>query len=145
MNKRHLIDVLAQLREQRRHHLSAFTAWAKLKRRLHQIANGILEKSGCIRKVWRELPNRLSMPLLKIRLIVPGIDLARTTIDEDPNDSFGCRRKMRWLWSERLERSRSKVTRMYCRTKQTLLVEQRSESEKPESATRFVKQLASMH
>ena len=102
VNESHLVDVLAKLRENRRHHLPALSARGELEGRLHQGPDGIGKKSS----ILIEALEFLSVHLLKLRLIIPGIDLTRTPIDEQPNHRLGLPSEMPLLGSERIVSSK---------------------------------------
>src|SRR3954453_10130105 len=86
----HVVDVLGHLGKDFRSPGAALPMLAKFEGRLHQWPDLIREEAG----VLVETGQLLAISLGELRLIVPGVDLAGTTIHEQPNYSLGLRRKM---------------------------------------------------
>ena len=78
VNERHLVDVLAQVRENLRDHLAALAPRAEPERRLHQSADGVLEEPGRVLETTGRTPF-IDLPSHRARagLVVPGVDVAR--------------------------------------------------------------------
>ena len=85
VNERHLVDVLAQVRENLRDHLAALAARAEPERRLHQAADGILEEPSRVLERRVELRDGFAVPPGKRGLVVPGVDMAGPAVDEEPD------------------------------------------------------------
>jgi hypothetical protein len=105
MNKCHLVDMLSEVREDRSDHLAALAPGSELKRGLHQIPDRISKKTSGVRKRSVKLFDRLAVGFLKSRFVVPGIDLAGPSVDEDPYDSLGPRGKMGLAFGKRIPRA----------------------------------------
>ena len=56
-------------------------------------ADLVLEEAGGVLERRVELAHRLAVPALERRLVVPGVDLARPAVDEDPDDPLGPARR----------------------------------------------------
>jgi hypothetical protein len=105
MNKCHLVDMLSEVRENRRDHLAALAPGSELKRGLHQVPDRVAKKTSGVRKRRVKLLDRLAVGFLKSRFVVPSIDLAGTSVDKNPNDSLGPRCEMGLAFGKRIPRT----------------------------------------
>src|SRR5262249_12646359 len=96
MDEGHPIDVPGLLRKNLRDPGAAFAILLKRKWRSHQRADFFGEKSGVV----VESLESLAVAFLKLRLIVPSVDLAGAAVEEDPDHGFGFRGKMPGMRSQ---------------------------------------------
>jgi hypothetical protein len=85
VDERHLVHVPGHLGEDFRDPFAALAVLGEFKRRLHQAAHVVGEEAGEAVEV-RQL---LAVAFFQFRLVVPRIDVARTTVDEQPDDGAG--------------------------------------------------------
>ena len=79
--------------------------------------------------------DRLAVPTIEGRLVLPGIDLARPAVDEDPDHALGPRREVR--------RARGHgVLRRHRGAEQSLPLEQTGQADQPEPGPGALEQLA---
>ena len=143
MNEGHLIDMFAQFRKYLRHHLSAFASWSKSKWRLHQIADGVFEEAGGVGEFRSELFDGFVVPAFEFWFVVPSIDMAGATVDEDPDHAFGLCGKVRVLWSQRVQRSTAEIFSSG-RRQQSLILQQPGQSQHAEPAAGCGKKTSSV-
>ncbi len=105
VDEAHLVDMLAKMWEQRRHHLARLSSWRERERRLHQVTDCVFEKAGGVGEVRIVLLDRLAIRLLEFWLVIPCVNMARAAIDEDPNHALSTGFEMRRLGGQRIERS----------------------------------------
>ena len=89
VDKRHLVDVLAQVREDLRDHLAALTTRGELE-------GGLQQGTHLLRKEPSELVESLeflAVALGEFGFVVPRVNVARPAIDEQPDYA-------RCLWRE---------------------------------------------
>ncbi len=82
VDERHLVDVLGEVRENLRAPFAAFAVLREPEGGLHHRADLIGEKARAL----IEALEFLTVALGQLRLIVPGIDLARSAVEKQPND-----------------------------------------------------------
>ena len=78
MDKGHIVDVLRQGRKDLANPSTTFAMLLKLKWRLHQPAHCV-DKEPCL---IVETFERFSVPLFELWFVVPGVDLALSSIHE---------------------------------------------------------------
>src|SRR5262249_25920702 len=85
MDERHLIDVPGQVRENIGYAFSALPVLPKAKRRTHDRSDLIAEEAG----VLIEADKLLAVAALEFGFVIPGVDVARSAVDEEPDDALG--------------------------------------------------------
>jgi len=136
MDERHLVDVLTQVREDFGDRLAAFAARSELERRLHQIADRVLEEARRVFELGFEFADRLAVPLFQARFVIPRVDVAGPSVDKEPDHVLRLRRKMPVARSQRIERTISQRVRLR-RAKQSFVLKEPCEAEHAETATGF--------
>ena len=101
MDKCHPVNMLSQVREDLGHELAALTSTRELERRLQQSADLLREESGELVKARELLP----MTLGEFWLVVPGVHMAGTAIDEEPNHALRFGSEVRQAGRHRIERA----------------------------------------
>ena len=96
----HLVDVFAEVGEEVRDHFPALAARTEGEGRLHDAADRVREEAG----EFVEAPELLAVVPFKSGFVVPRVDLAGTSVREDPDDAFGFRREMRFARGQGIER-----------------------------------------
>ena len=91
MNKGHLVDMFSQVRKDLRNRFSTLPARSKLERALHQATHCVGEET---RKSIKSF-HGLTIHFLKSRLIIPGIDLTGSAVDEYPDNRLSFASEMR--------------------------------------------------
>ena len=94
MDKCHLVDVLSEIREDRRNHLATLTPWSELERGLHQISHCMPKETGRVGEGRAKLLDRFAIGFHEPGFVVPCVDVARPSVDKDPNNALGSSRKM---------------------------------------------------
>ena len=97
MDERHFIDMASEIREDFGDVFAALSVRPKAKRRAHDRPDLIAEKPG----VAVEAGQLLAVAPFQLGLVIPGIDLARPAVDEQPDDVLGLGRMMARRAAER--------------------------------------------
>ncbi len=93
MEERHLVHVQSQVRKDLRYQFPGLASGREPERGLHQRPDLVLEKAGGVLERGVELAHRSAIPALERGLVIPGVDLARPTVGEDPDDPLRPARK----------------------------------------------------
>ena len=126
MEKCHLVDMLTKAREDLRNWLARLSPRRESERRLHQRPDLVLEEAGRVFERRVELADRLTVPTIEGRLVLPGIDLARPAVDEDPDHALRPSREVR--------RTRGHgVLRRHRRAQESVPLEQAGQTDQPET------------
>ncbi len=89
VDERHLVDVLGHVREDLGDPRPALAVLGQLERRLHQRADLVGEEAGVLVEALEFLP----VALVEFGLVVPGIDVGRPAVHEQPDDRLGLGRR----------------------------------------------------
>lgn len=92
----HFVNVLAEFWKNGGDHLAALTARGELEGRLHERADGVGEEAG----VFVEAGEFLAVHFLELRFVIPGVDLAGASVNEEPDDGFGLAIEVAFLCGE---------------------------------------------
>ena len=85
MNERHLVHMAGEMREEVAYPCAAAAVLGPLEGRGHEGADGI-RKESCLAI---EAGESLAVALLQFRFVIPCIDVAGSSVGEDPDDGFG--------------------------------------------------------
>ena len=128
VNERHLVYVLGEVWENGRDMLAALPVRFEFKGAFHQPTHRVGKEAS---KPIEPL-QRLPVTLGQFRLVIPRIHMARSAIDEEPNDRFGLGLKVRILRRQWILRG------------QTFLLEQTRQAQRANAHASSLKHLAAV-
>src|ERR1043165_3247609 len=92
MDERHLVDMACQVRKDFGDVFATLAMLAKTERRAHDRPDLLAEEAG----ILIEADQFLAVAAVEFGLVIPGINVARPAVDEEPDDVFGLRSMMSW-------------------------------------------------
>jgi hypothetical protein len=94
MDERHLVHMTGQVRKQLRDPFPTLPVLPPAEGGLHEWSHLLIEKSGIRIETGEFLP----IAFFEFRLVIPGIDVGRPAVHEEPNDSLSFRGEMGLFW-----------------------------------------------
>src|SRR5262249_39096116 len=96
IKKRHLINMAGHFGKEFGNPRATLAVLLELERRTHERADLVGKEAGCLVKACQFF----SVALGKLRLVIPGVDVTRAAVHEQPDDRLRLDRKMRLLRCE---------------------------------------------